>query len=143
MTESIGRARDIEVGARLDILDLYARQSHAVDSGNGDAWADTYTQDGVFQSPTYQLTARGHAELSAFARTSNDAALARGEQFRHLITGIALTPAGPDRIDAMAYLTILATTKEGSRVDRVLVLHDVLRRVGDEWLFASREVFRD
>jgi len=128
---------------RLEILELYGVQSHAVDGGDGEAWAATYAEDGVFESPTYQLTARGRDELRAFAENSNGAALARGEQFRHVVTGIVLDEIEEGRVRARAYMTILATTAEGSRVDRSLVVHDELVRVAGSWLFRERKVYRD
>jgi uncharacterized protein (TIGR02246 family) len=143
MTDENLTARSIEVVDRLDIFDLYARQSHAVDSGDGDSWAGTFTEDGVFTSPTYNLTARGRAELKEFAETSNGAALARGEQFRHVISSIALRPSGVDCIAAKTYLMITATSDAGARVDRTLVMLDELRKVDGEWLFSSRETHRD
>lgn len=143
MAESPPDAASIDLADRLEILDLYARQSHAVDSSDGEGWASTYTEDGVFHSPTYNLSARGRADLSDFARSSNDAAYARGEQFRHVVSAIVLTPAGEGRIDSKAYLVILATAKEGTRIDRSLVLHDELRRVEGRWLFSSRMSYRD
>src|SRR5215470_16358335 len=99
-----GTAADIPVGDRLDILDLYARQSHAVDAAQGEAWAATFTEDGVFESPTYSLTARGRRELADFARMSNKAAQGRGERFRHRVGEIMLTPVGGDNVEAIAYL---------------------------------------
>lgn len=143
MSEIKNTARSIDLVDRLDITDLYARQSQAVDSGDGDGWAGTFTEDGVFTSPTYSLTARGRAELKEFAETSNASALARGEQFRHVISSIAMRPAGEDRIDATTYLMITATGDAGARVDRTLVMFDELRRVDGEWLFSSRETHRD
>ncbi|SFI60967.1 MULTISPECIES: nuclear transport factor 2 family protein [Microbacterium] len=136
-------AWQIRVRDRLDILDLYARQSHAVDSSNGAGWAATFTDDGVFTSPTYNLTARGPDELAEFARSSNDAALARGEQFRHVVTAVMLTPVSDGRIDSKAYLMIIATSETGTRIDRSLVMHDELRRVSGRWLVSSRETVRD
>lgn len=136
-------ATSIPAQDRLDILDLYARQSHAVDSSDGDGWAATYTEDGVFESPTYKLTARGRTELKEFAEKSNGSALERGEQFRHLITAVVLEPVGQGRIDAKAYLTIIATTKDGSRIDRSLVVIDELRKDDGQWLFLSRKTYRD
>ncbi|MCU1482254.1 MAG: hypothetical protein JWQ19_3040 [Subtercola sp.] len=87
-------ARSIEVVDRLDILDLYARQAHAIDSGRAADWAQCFTADGVFVSPTYNLTATGRTELTAFAESSNSAALARGDQLRHWLDAIVMTPTG-------------------------------------------------
>jgi len=138
-----GTATDIPLGDRLDILDLYARQSHAVDAAHGELWAATFTEDGVFESPTYGLTARGRRELADFARMSNKTAEGRGERFRHRVSEIVLTRVGDDRVDVVAYLMITATGTEGTRIDRSLVTHDALRKVDHRWLVQSRQTFRD
>ena len=49
----------------LEILDLIARYNHAIDSDDGEAYADTYTDDGVFQYP--RGSARGRRELAELA----------------------------------------------------------------------------
>jgi hypothetical protein len=134
----------ISIEARLEILDLYARQAQAIDGSDPAGWARTFTADGVFESPTYRLTATGSAELEEFAKTSNEAALARGEQLRHILDSVVME-AGQDAssIAVLAYLMIVATTAEGSRIDRMTTVHDELRRVDCAWLLAHRRVFRD
>lgn len=133
----------ITLADRLAIDELYARQSHAVDEGDGDRWAATFTDDGVFESPTYRLMARGPIELADFARRSTLEAREAGRQFRHLVTAILLTPADADTVSAQAYLTIIATDIAGTTIDRSLVLHDVFRRTDAGWRCASRTVRRD
>lgn len=128
---------------RFKILDLYARQAHAVDGGDGEAWAATFTEDARFVAPTYKLTAHGRGELSAFAVESNQGARQRGEQLRHVVTAIAISPKEDSQVDVRSYLTIIATSETGSRVDRSVIMVDVLRRAGDGWLVASREALRD
>ena len=127
---------------RLAILDLYARQSHLIDGGDADGWAATFTEDGAFESPTYRLTATGRAELAKFAADSNGAALARGVQLRHWIGQVVIDPTDGGA-DVQAYLVIVATSREGSRIDRSLQVIDVLARAGGAWRVASRKVFRD
>ncbi|HVW45177.1 MAG TPA: nuclear transport factor 2 family protein [Amycolatopsis sp.] len=128
---------------RLAVLDLYARQSHAIDGGDAAGWAATFTPGGSFESPTYRLVATGTAELTAFAADSNSAALARGEQLRHWISAVVLSHAGEDALAAQAYLLIIATSSAGSRIDRSVRLVDDLRRVDGEWLVTRRKVLRD
>lgn len=137
------RAEAIDIADRLDIYDLYARQSQAVDSSDGDGWAASYTEDGVFESPTYRLVARGREELKAFAESSNNAALERGEQFRHVISSIVLTPEADGSVSSRAYLMILATDGNGTRIDRSTVVHDRLTKADGAWLFSSRRTARD
>jgi len=133
----------LSVVDRLDIIELYSRQSHLIDSGDSHGWAATFTHDGSFSSPTYKLTARGTSELQDFAQSSNGAALKRGEQFRHHVSEIVITSTGADSADSSAYLMITATSSEGTRIDRSVVLHDRLVRDDGRWLFKSRETFRD
>jgi hypothetical protein len=136
-------AASIPVQDRLDIVDLYARQSHVIDGGDGPGWADTFTPEGVFESPTFKLVATGRAALAEFGMTSNNAAVARGEQLRHWISAIVLTPIGVDTISSRAYLMILATSAQGTRIDRSLRIEDSLVRGESGWLFSHRAVFRD
>lgn len=133
----------LPVEDRLEILDLYARQSHHIDSGQADEWAATFAPDGVFESPTYDLVARGAAELAAFARESNAASAARGELFRHRVSDVVLTLRSDGGLDALGYLTILAVSRDGTRIDRTSRIHDRLVRVDGRWRFASRWVQRD
>lgn len=128
---------------RLEILDLYARQSHAVDSGEAFAWAATFTPEGEFTSPTFRVKARGTAALTEFATMSHEAARRRSEQLRHCFSAIVLDAEG-EGVRGTAYLMIVATGSTGSRIDRMLRVDD---RLSDDpehgWRFRSRVVHRD
>ena len=133
----------ITVEDRLAIMDLFARQSHCIDGGDAAGWAATYALDGSFHSPTYKLTATGRAALTDFAENSNSGAKARGEQFRHHVSAVMLTPKTASEVTSVSYLMILATTLDGTRVDRSVRMFDELVKVEGEWLVASRTVLRD
>jgi len=133
----------IPIADRLEIEALLARQSHLVDESDAEAWADTFTTDGVFESPTYQLVARGPVELAEFARTSNDRARSQGRQFRHVVSSIWLTAETPDRIRSRQYVMIHITDAEGTRVDRSLVVSDLLLRTQNGWRVQHRTMRRD
>jgi hypothetical protein len=133
----------LSVEAKLEIFDLYARQCHAIDSGDGPGWAATFTASGIFESPTYQLVATGRAELAEFATASNNAALERGEQLRHWFSAIAVSEASDADAAVQAYLMIIATSSAGSRIDRSLRVEDRLSCEDGNWRFLSRRVFRD
>jgi SnoaL-like domain len=143
MPNRVGPAKAPSVEDRLAIFDLYARQSHRIDGGDAAGWAASFTEDGTFISPTYQLTATGPLELKAFAESSNGAARARGEQFRHLLDNVVFEVIDADQIRVEAYLVIFATTAEGSRVDRTVLVFDDLIRVEGQWLIQLRRVVRD
>ena len=133
----------ITVEDRLAIMDLFVRQSHCIDGGDAAGWAATYAPDGSFHSPTYKLTATGRAALTDFAENSNSGAKARGEQFRHHVSAVMLTPKTASEVTSVSYLMILATTLDGTRVDRSVRMFDELVKVEGEWLVASRTVLRD
>ena len=50
----------------VELRQLYARQSHVIDGGDGPGWAATYTMDGEFDSPTYGAPVRGRDALVKF-----------------------------------------------------------------------------
>jgi ketosteroid isomerase-like protein len=134
---------DVTLQDRAEIAELFARQAHAIDGGDAAGWAATFTADGRFVSPTYKLTATGPAELTTFADNSNSGALARGEQLRHYMSQTVITVVGPGVFRVDGYLTIMATSRDGARVDRSLVVLDELHRVDGTWLVHSRTVFND
>ena len=57
--------RGVPISDRLEVLDLYARQSQLVDASDGAGWAETFTSDGEFVSVTYDMTARGRDALAS------------------------------------------------------------------------------
>jgi hypothetical protein len=133
----------IDLADRMAILDLYARQSHLIDGGDAQGWAETFTVDGSFESPTYGLTATGRAALRDFADASNTGALERGVQFRHWTNQYVFEPHSPTEVAVEAYMLIIATSGEGSRVDRSLRVFDLLSKSGGQWRFRSRRIVRD
>ena len=54
----------ISLDDRMAILDLCSRYNYYVDTASSEAWADTFTADGLFDGPAGR--AEGRAELVAF-----------------------------------------------------------------------------
>ncbi|MDO8945201.1 MAG: nuclear transport factor 2 family protein [Burkholderiaceae bacterium] len=50
----------------LDILSLYAAYNRTIDTGQSDAWVDTFTVNGVFDHPSKPLV--GREQIAAFIR---------------------------------------------------------------------------
>ena len=117
---------------RLAIQDLAARYNVAIDSGDAEAWAATFTPDGSFESGgrTHQGTealtafAKGFAERMAGARHWNNNILVEGEG---------------DQASLHCYLLLM----RGGQVVTSGRYEDTLRRVDGRWLFASRRVVPD
>jgi 3-phenylpropionate/cinnamic acid dioxygenase small subunit len=137
-------ATSIPITDRLDILDLYARQSHAIDGGDFAAWAATFTPDGLFTSSTFGVTAVGTQELIEFAKHAAQVAEGRKVELRHWVGQVAMRPSnGTDIVEVSAYMLIVATSRNTSTIDRSLRIEDNLARTTPGWLFAKRIVLRD
>jgi hypothetical protein len=81
--------RALDPDDRWGIQDLLSRYCHYFDSGEGDAWADLFTADGVCEVPSLRLA--GREELRALPAMSAE----RSEgKFRHQITNILTEPTG-------------------------------------------------
>ena len=52
---------------QAEVQQFYARQMHLLDSGEADAWAETFTEDGVFAANAHPEPARGRETI----RTAN------------------------------------------------------------------------
>ncbi|MDT8913296.1 nuclear transport factor 2 family protein [Amycolatopsis sp. PS_44_ISF1] len=130
----------------LAVHQLYGRQSHAIDSGRAREWAETFTADGEFSSPSYPAPSTGTAGLTAFAERFHAGCLASGETLRHVVGTVDVRPgATPDELSAHAYLQIIGTPADGSppRTHRLTVIADELRRTAGGWRIRHRVVHRD
>lgn len=124
---------------------LYARQARLIDEGDAAGWAATFTDDGVFDSPSYPAPAVGSVALTAFARDFHAGCVASRTRLRHVVTNVDVLPgAEPDRVHARAYLQIVATpVGEASHLVRLTTLADDLVRADGAWRVAHRRVRRD
>ena len=126
---------------QLAIGQLYARQSHAIDSGDSAGWAACFTADGTFESPTYDAPVTGTEALEAFAAAFASAAAEAGLVRRHWTTSLVLEADAEDRVAAACYALVLATAEgEAPRIERSVVFHDRLVRRDGRWLMERREV---
>ncbi|MFC0452607.1 nuclear transport factor 2 family protein [Rhodococcus jostii] len=122
---------------------LYGRQSHLIDGGDASGWAQTFTDDGEFHSPSYPEPVSGTDALIAFAERFHTEARAANEVHRHVITNVVIDGAG-DAATVRAYLQIVATSIGGeSRLVRMTTFTDRVVLRGDRWRIARRDVRRD
>jgi uncharacterized protein (TIGR02246 family) len=135
---------DLAAEQQLAIQQLYARQSHAIDSGDARAWAACFTADGAFRSPTYAGAVVGTAALTAFAEEFARAAAEAGVVRRHWTTALALESQAEDLVAARCYAMVLATAAgERPVIERTVVFHDRLVRRDGRWLIEERQVSVD
>ena len=115
---------------KLEILDLVARYNHAVDSGNGPAYADTYTDDGVFEYP------RGRAEGRQGLIDLVQAIADHIPGVRHW-SGNWVIEGDGDHATMRCYLLNEATAGRPQFISTG-IYHDTLQRVNRAWKFTRR-----
>ncbi|MEU0133962.1 nuclear transport factor 2 family protein [Streptomyces sp. NPDC006296] len=128
-----------------EIHQLYHLQSHLIDGGRAAEWADTFTEDGSFTSPTYPAPVTGTAALTAFAERFAAGCAADGAVRRHVVSNVALTgDDGAGTLQVEAYLQIIATIGGAApHTERFTTLTDRVVHDGSGWRIAARVVRRD
>ncbi|MER5389737.1 nuclear transport factor 2 family protein [Saccharopolyspora sp. NPDC002686] len=128
-------------GPLLEILNLLGKQAHAIDGGAARQWAETFTPDGVFRSPTYPEPVRGRDALTEFAA----AFAANNPRTHHIVTNVCIDrEISADECLVKANLLIVRTTSSDAvSVDRVTTTDDRFVRRDGRWLIAERAVTRD
>lgn len=127
-----------------EVLNYYAKQMQALDAGDFQAYAETFTQDGVFRHtpnrPPASTRAGIVAELREFHRRFDD----DPQQRRHLFTMVHLEPGTNLTIRCTAYALVL-TTRPGGLPEfvRNCVLHDELVVLNGELFTRKRSVDHD
>ncbi len=122
----------ISIEDRLAILDLCARYNYHIDTGASEAWADTFTADGVFDGPVGR--AEGRDALVAFCdQLAKDFAGAMHFTDNHLFE-----QAG-DGVRHRCFLSFQVPV-EGRTDIWLLAYEDDIVSVDGEWRFRSRRV---
>lgn len=116
---------------RLAILNLTARYNFAIDNGEADVWASTFTADGVFDS--MMGTHSGTAELQAFA--ADFAVKMAGAE--HWVSNQEINGDG-ETATHRCYLQLIKV-ESGESLGRAKY-NDELVKVDGEWKFTKRIV---
>ncbi|WP_419553100.1 nuclear transport factor 2 family protein [Candidatus Poriferisodalis sp.] len=126
---------------RVEIRDLISRYNKAIDTGDADGYANTFTPDGEFIGIVG--TFNGRDELRAFA-----AAYATEEQYaefasaQHWVTNIVADGDGAEAT-VFSHLQMVKPLPDGGRILLVGHYDDDVRKVDGRWLFAQRIVVSD
>jgi ketosteroid isomerase-like protein len=110
---------------RDEILQLLYRYNHAIDSGDAEGWADTFTEDAVFDAFGGGEVITGREGLLAFA--------ASVQGIRHVVMNPLIDVSG-DTAKVRAYLMFLM----GATIAGVGVYDDEVVRTPQGWRFAKR-----
>ena len=119
---------------QLDIMELMARYNHAIDGGDPEGWAGTFTKDAVFEGST--ATVKGRDEMLEFVRSRDPSNATRHWNNNVLIEG--------DGDDATAKVYLITFDVSGPpKIRSSGIYHDTLKRVNGQWKFTHRKVQPD
>ena len=132
---------------RARIEDLQARYLFAMDFHDPDAYAGTFTEDGVLDFGAGQLKGRA-AIHDMVARTRERAATQQPGQGppkgRHSITSMVISVDG-DRAKSVAYwfLMVNDNPERKAQLDSFGHYEDELVKVNGQWLFSQRKIYNE
>lgn len=140
----MGNAVTVTNDDRVEIRDLISRYNKAIDTGDADGYANTFTADGQFIGIVG--TFNGRDELRAFA-----AAYATEEQYaefasaQHWVTNVVVDAVEGDdeRATVFSHLQMVKPLADGGRILLVGHYDDIVRRADGGWLFEQRIVVSD
>jgi len=119
----------------IDLQQLYARYNMAIDTGDAEAWAATFTPDGVFNN-----TNRGHDGLVQFIKDWREKR--NGAMRRHWNSNLAFTATNTGARGS-AYLILLDISVRPAAIALTGLYEDVIVRTPQGWRFQSRVVHAD
>ncbi|WP_433170093.1 nuclear transport factor 2 family protein [Actinoallomurus sp. CA-150999] len=143
MTEQlIGDVADTRV--YQEVQHFYGRQMRLLDEGAVTAWAETFTEDGVFAANGHPAPSVGRAAIEAGARKAVEALVEQGIQRRHWLGMLEVAERGDGAVVARTYALIVSTPRGGrAAVHLSCTCEDVLVREDGRLLVRHREVNRD
>lgn len=115
------------------VAELYARYSHAFDSGQVQVCAELFTADATFTTHGRSAIVGRDALREFFA-----AACARSSGMRHLVSNIVLDEVTPDTVQGSAYVLALRADGDTLRLATMGNYADEFVREDGRWLFRSR-----
>lgn len=120
---------------KIEIMELAARYNHAIDHQDAQAWADLFTEDGVFKTGD-SIRAQGRAALVAYV----EKAKAGGVRTRHWTTN-ALIDGDGERARLRLYVAAYNLADGQLAAPYVMGEYDdTLVKVNGSWKFKLRHV---
>ncbi|MCY3921538.1 MAG: nuclear transport factor 2 family protein [Chloroflexi bacterium] len=123
----------ISLEDRFAIIDLCSVYNYTVDQADGEGWAATFTEYGIFNGPAGQ--AEGREALVAFCGQLAEA-FPGGMHF----TDNHLFEVDGDTCQHKCFLDFKVPSPDGSVASVLLGYEDVVVKVDGEWLFQRRDV---
>lgn len=127
-------AADLTTQDYIDIEQLYATYNHAIDSGDGDAWAATFTAEGTFNR------FKGKDALVGFVKNWREKM--NGANRRHWNSNLRITPSAEGANGTVLLMLVDVSTRPPSIV-MTGQYTDVLVKGPEGWRFKSRQTESD
>jgi SnoaL-like domain len=118
----------------FEIQQLYARYNLAIDGGDAEGWASTFTADGVFN------TFIGHDALVGFVKMWHEKL--NGGTRRHWNTNLQITGTR-QQATALVYLMIVDVGSKPAGIIATGMYDDTLVKTKDGWRFTKRTTKMD
>ncbi len=128
------RAADFTPQDYIEIEQLYAQYNHAIDSGDAEGWAATFTPDGTFNRFT------GREALVGFIKNWREKM--NGANRRHWNSNLRITPAA-DGASGVVMLMLLDVGTQPPSIVMTGQYTDSLVKTASGWRFRSRQVKGD
>lgn len=127
------------------IQQFYAKQMGLMDDRRPDEWADTFTEDAVFQEASRIEPLHGREAISAAARVSADRHIAAGIQMRHWLGMVQVDAESDGSIRSRCYALAVRTPRGGDlEVFASVVCRDhLVPAPGGGWLICHRDLTHD
>jgi hypothetical protein len=113
----------------FEIQQLYARYNIAIDSGDAEGWAATFTPDGVFN------TSVGHDALVNFVKTWREKL--NGATRKHWNNNLQITGNG-NEASGYVYLMLVDISTKPASILATATYTDSLIKTKDGWRFTKR-----
>lgn len=118
----------------IEIQQLYAKYNTAIDSGDAEGWAATFTPDGVFN------TFKGHDALVGFIKQWRERM--GGAARRHWNTNLVITPTA-EGASGTVYLFLMDVSAKPPAIQTTAKYDDQLVKTADGWRFKHRQTKGD
>jgi hypothetical protein len=132
---SAANAADLTTQDYVEIEQLYATYNHAIDSGDAEAWAATFTPDGSFNT---RFT--GKEGLMGFIKLWREKM--NGANRRHWNSNLRITPSAEGANGTVMLMLLDVSTKPPS-IASTGMYTDVLVKAPNGWRFKTRVVKGD
>lgn len=128
------RAGSLTAQDYIDIQQLYARYNVAIDGGDAEAYADTFTPDGVFNTFSGR---KALIEFVAGYKEKNQSATRR-----HWNTNLVITPSA-EGATGTVYLFLMDIASRPPAIATVARYDDLLVKTPQGWRFKQRKTRGD